>query len=145
MKRLSLVYREGVSTSNSSIGGVGLAGGHLAVAHGSAKGVHQTLLSRQFAPPTKKSLVWPVIGMVLCGSGLLGVIAAIAQPASNATSDAGAQNVMLTIALIYGGLLFLSVRAYRSRVHNNREQPRQLMKWENSFMCGRCGDLFTPG
>ena len=59
-KAASLVYQEGltnVDTATKSVG-LGVGGGHVGVGIGSGKtkGVHQTVLSKQAAPPKNNSL-----------------------------------------------------------------------------------------
>jgi hypothetical protein len=142
VKRLSLVHREGLATSSSVTGAIGFAGGHVAVGHGTTRSAHQTLLSRQFAPPHRKSMVWPWVGMVFSGFGTLSaVLGGLGDTSPNASAGRGVMGMMLAI---YVPVFLLSFRAYWNGKRHNEQYPRQLLVWDNSYMCGRCGEVFVP-
>jgi hypothetical protein len=143
VKRLSLVHREGISSSTSATGGLGFAGGHVGVVHAATKGSSQTLLSRQFAPPTPKSVLWPAIGMIIFGISVFGGVVTFFGSLGTVERDQDARLGAGMMLLIYGPLLLLSIRAYRNRTRHNEQQPKLMRQWENSFLCGRCGDVFV--
>jgi len=94
----------------------------------------QTDQSRKAAPPQKYSyfgviVIW-IIGTLL----LLWLLGWLGLPVSG--SDLEGQ------VFKYGSLIFLAWLFYKTCVHNWKIYPSLKAKWDNSFMCLRCGEIF---
>jgi hypothetical protein len=132
-KSLSLIYREGLSIINTQTttfgSAVGSGGG---VAFGSSSGTttgrQQSVLSRQAAPPARKGWILWAILVVAFGMGAVG---GMVHPGIG---------TLLAIAMVV-----FSVRmVMRARKFNVEEYPGIYQRWERSFMCNRCGEVFAP-
>jgi len=133
VRKLSLVYNEGLSTINSqsfSAGSMAGSGGGMGwgTASTATVGRQQSALSKQAAPPPRKA--WLFWGFVAGLFGLMGV-SSLAHPGISTL-------VCLGIAA-WSVRQFLSARAYNATVH-----PDLLQRWERSFLCNRCGEMFVP-
>jgi hypothetical protein len=133
VRKLSLIYNEGLSiinTQTTSFGSGVSSGGGMAFgsSSGSTTGHQQTMLSKQAAPPSKKHwILWSCFA-VFCGMmGLSGL------------SHPGIGN-------LFGiGLAVLGVRfALAGKKYNAEVLPGLFQRWEQSFMCNRCGERFVP-
>jgi hypothetical protein len=125
-----LVYREGTTLVKTKTGGLGLGlgGGHIGAGLFSAKtgGTHQTVLSNELAPPQQKK----VAGWVL--ATLLGLMMGI-NGFSTAPNTAV---VFLVVTAGCGWIAFTRIQ------WNSGTFPELLSRWENSFLCQRCGNVF---
>jgi hypothetical protein len=136
VRKLSMIYNEGLSIINtrtqSSAAGIGFSGGGVGFgsSHGSAHttGRQQTALSKQASPPAKKhTILW----------GGASVIMAIWTLTSFFPITFG--------SFILLGLTALGVRlTLKAWQFNRDEYPDMYAKWEQSFMCNRCGEVFVP-
>jgi hypothetical protein len=132
IQRLSLVYQSGTSdiqtTTRGSSTGIGFAGGGrlgvgTAVSSHKTRGTQMTELAKRAAPPAKSmAFGWVAIG----------IIAAIILSALNS-------GFLAVLALAGCGFL-----AYRGFTHNANVYPGLKSAWEQSWLCHRCGDTFTP-
>ena len=131
VRRLSLIYQEGLSTINtqsttvgSAIGGGGIG---FATASTGTTGHQQTALSKQAAPPAKKHwILWSSAAAIVA----LPTLGTLLHPGFG--------------TLVGLGLVALSVRmALSGRKYNAEVHPGVLHRWEQSFMCNRCGDVFA--
>lgn len=132
VRRLQLIYREGASTLQATTSSVGVAygGGYSSVGSGRGitTGTQQTLLSRGAAPPEKMKSGGLIVGLVI---GSLLVLGGIGNPGG---------------ALLFG-LALAGICGYRLKQamhYNGNVFPVQFKRWENSFMCNRCGERFIP-
>lgn len=132
VRKLSLIYNEGLSIINTVSHGTGAAvgsGGGMAFGSHSSHttGRQQTALSKQAAPPDKKHwILWGTVA-VICGFFAL---SSLAHPG---------------LGLLFSiGLVALAVRfALKGREYNNDVHPGLLARWEQSFLCNRCGEKFV--
>ncbi len=133
VRKLSLIYNEGLSIINTvstgTSGAVGSGGGMAFGSHSShTTGRQQTALSKQAAPPDKKHWILWSMAAAMCGFVALG---GLTHPGFG------------TLAAI--GLAVLSVRfALKGKEYNAEVLPGLLQRWEQRFMCNRCGERFVP-
>jgi hypothetical protein len=89
--------------------------------------VAQSALSRSAAPPVKKhAVLW----------SLLSVVAAVVATTTFAVGGSGPV-VVAAVAVLAAAF---AVRAAR---YNAKVYPELRRLWERSFMCTRCGDVFS--
>lgn len=138
VRRLSIIHSDGLSNIDTTTSGSSISGGDggLRAGSGTAKttGTMQTDQSRKAAPPQKYSyfgiiVIW-IIGTLLLMwfLGWLGL----------AVSGTGMQGQIFR----YGSLIFLAWLLYKTCMHNWKFYPSLKAKWDNSFMCLRCGEIF---
>ncbi len=134
VRRVSLVYREGTTMVDEQTGGVGagVARGGLGVGVFGSKtqGTHKTLLARDLAPPQVLRLSgWAAMGVL---AGLALYFGGLANPGAG---------------ILFGVLLAIPCARYlwRQKQWNQTELPKLVTRWESSFLCSRCGTVFTPG
>ncbi len=129
LRKLSLIFNEGRATVNAqrSATAVDLGGVPRATATAAATGRQQAALSKQAAPPQKKRWVaWSILAVV-CIFGALG----------NIGSPGVGTVIAIVIAVLAIGFAIIG-RRYNTEVH-----PELLRRWERSFMCNRCGEVFA--
>jgi hypothetical protein len=133
VRKLSLIYNEGLSIINTVSSGSGTAfgaGGGVAVASHTSHttGHQQTALSKQAAPPQKKHwILWS---------------AAAAMTGFYAVGSLAHPGLGLLVAI---GLTVLAVRyALAGKQFNEFQYPGLMQRWQESFMCNRCGERFVP-
>ena len=132
VRKLSMIYNEGLSIINTVSSGtaVGYGGGGTAFGSHSSHttGRQQTALSRQAAPPEKKH--WILWSSAAAISGLI-ALGGIAHPSF--------------WTLVFAGLAVWSVKkAISGKAYNADVHPGLMNRWEQSFMCNRCGETFVP-
>lgn len=141
LKKVSLAYEEGlqrVSTRTRLHGVVvGSDGPEVVVGRATTKGTHQTEISKVLAPPTKWSYLklvgWSVLVFVSIG-WIVFYVNTVAKSSSSVYS------VPLTIyAVLSTGVFLAFVLVYWK--HNHYTYPREYAKWNQSFVCGRCGTV----
>jgi len=132
VRRLSLIYQEGLSTINTQSQTMGSSFGGGGAAFGSASthttGRQQTALSKQASPPAKKhTILWSI------SAGMFGFfsLAGLAHPGVG---------TLVTIAITAASVRF----ALQAKAFNALKFPELHQRWERSFMCNRCGEVFTP-
>ncbi len=87
----------------------------------------QSVLSRYAAPPARKLVVpW--------------VLVAITATSLAVVSDAGARPGTLVMTLV---ALLASAFAVRAARYNAKSYPDLQKLWAHSFMCARCGEIFS--
>jgi RNA polymerase subunit RPABC4/transcription elongation factor Spt4 len=132
VKKLPIAYAEGLSmvNLNSSGAGIGIGSGGIGLGVGASdtRGTSQTLWSSNMAPPelNHNTEVFGVIAIVLV---LIAVCLFIT------TSFLGG-------AVIGAGAVFfwrLSNQTYKE----NYERKQEIAKWEASYVCLRCGEIFV--
>jgi len=127
VRRLSLIYEEGLShsatQSQTAFGGASFG----STASTFSTGTSQTALSRKAAPPTKRHTV--LLAML---AGFLGFC-----------TLAGLANFSFW-ALVFGGLTYLVVmKTLKAKAYNAVAFPEEHARWQRSFMCNRCGGIFA--
>ena len=137
--KVSLAYEQGLSEykGGSRSHGLSLGTGGLGLWGGRAKttGTFQTRLSARLSPPSKwsywKTLKWWLVGLII----LWFVVIAVLENSHNAKE--------ISRAFSYGidayatALVILWSLIWR---YNHRVFPKQHKRWDNSFMCRRCGE-----
>ena len=121
-KRLSVVYEQGLSNINTSsnTGGVGVGFGGL--------GVSQTALSQKAAPPAKMGYAKPLVTIFVVYAFL------------NIFDSQGANIANILAA----GWLCCSVAAIAIvSSYNAKTWPTLKAVWGSTYLCGRCGHMFT--
>jgi len=131
-----LVYREGFSALDTATSGLGLglttAGVGVGLFGGRTKGVQQTALSSDLAPPHRKVAgKWVRLGFLL---GVLIFLGAFAEPGAHSAAN-----------VVFG--LVLAIPTARSWLRisrwNDTELPKLTKQWEDSFICTRCAHVFS--
>lgn len=126
VRSCAVVWREGTSDARGAIVGGSFGGAGFQPAAASTYQQSQTLLAQQCAPPKKRgewSLVWAML-LILWGLNFLLSVWMLGIP--------------MVLLGCYGVWLFIQARAY-----NRDELPGALRKWENTFVCSRCGEFVT--
>ena len=127
VRRLSLIYEEGLSHSASQSQTAFGGGGFGTTASTFSTGTSQTALSKKAAPPTKKHTI--LLAML---AGFLGFC-----------TVAGIANFSFW-TLVFGGLTYLAVmKSLKAKAYNAMAFPEERARWERSFMCNRCGGVFA--
>ena len=141
-QRLSTVYMSGVSRFSAVTSGFGWAGGP-AGGSGRTEGTSQTQLSLFTSPPTKRSY-WPCVGLIAV-SPLLSALAAegIRRISGRAQLTFRFEDLATGSFFVLAVVAFLLLmKAFR---YNRRTLPMLLLRWNMSFICSRCGQVFIPG
>jgi hypothetical protein len=129
VRRLSLIYREGLAVVNTGTAGVAVGLGSDRVAVGGARtgGTQQSLASIGAAPPEKR----PVGGAVaMIAAGLVALLV-------GASGSAGVLVFGLVLAAL-GGMW-----AYGASHYNSSVFPGLHRRWETSYSCTRCAEVFA--
>ena len=125
VKRLSLIYRDGLSVVNTATAGAAVGRGGAAGFGAATAGTQQNLSSMGAAPPPKKSfggaLFIAFIGLLLLSTG------------GGAT--------LIGLMMLGGGGYF----AYAAIAFNRDIFPGLMRDWENTFVCQRCAHRFVHG
>lgn len=127
VQKLSMAYESGISDVNTKTKGFSLGGGGLNFGGAKTKGTSQTALSKRTAPPRKYSYVWPFI---------FGLLSAFITDVFLPTPPFVTKIVFVGVV---GGLLFRSIS------FNRNQWPSLYKIWSNSFICGKCGEIFEVG
>lgn len=131
-KKLSVLWRDGVQSINTTTTGVGLAGGHVGVGAARTQGVAQSTSSAIAAPPPRQEEK---------GMGAAILLAVVAFFAFITFSFGG-----FMIALIAGAFAGVSLNTWKGAVEYNRTvHPGLMSRWEGSYRCGRCENMYVLG
>jgi len=129
VKKLSFVYREGTTITQTNAGGAILGTGEGAVLGARVSGTRTSLLAMGAAPPMPKSNAeaWFVAAL-----GAIVLLSAVnmAQPALI---------IVGCIALAIAGTL-----AMNNNKWNKEDFPQLSERWEATFLCTRCENRFVP-
>lgn len=132
VRRLSLIYQEGlaiINTSSQTSGAAFGSGGGASFGSASTRttGTQQTALSKQAAPPVKKhTILWGI------AAGILGIM-----------TLSGLSSFSLSV-LVFAGLAVLAGRmSLKAKAYNATTFPELHARWQQSFMCNRCGETFV--
>ncbi len=135
VRKLSMIYKEGLSiiTTRTQSAGSGMAVGGGGVAFGSGRGSatttgkQQTALSKEASPPGKKHAILWSIAAVIMGIWTLSSFFPIS----------------LGSLLLLGATVLAGRFALKGFQWNKEEYPGLYARWEQSFMCNRCGEVFV--
>jgi len=144
--KCSAVYASGTTAIETKTSGMGVGlsrGGFVpVVGGGTTRGVQQTQLAAQLAPPAKEPTVKQFFGGTFFLAPLLGVIVAIVVGLISDWSEPAVVGTFLVVAALIAILnVAATVRMYRE---NRDEWPKLYAEWERKWYCGRCGETFTP-
>lgn len=127
VRRLSLIFREGLAVVNTGTTGVGMGGDGIAVGGARTGGTQQSLASIGAAPPEKRPMGGPVAM----------IAAALVALLVGASGSAGALFFGVVLAVL-GGMW-----AYGSSHYNSQVFPALHGQWERSYSCTRCAEVFA--
>jgi hypothetical protein len=137
--KVSLAYEQGLSEYKGrsrshglslGTGGLGLWGGR-----GKTRGAFQTRLSARLSPPGKRSY-WKTFKCWLAGLIVLWFVEiAVLENAHNAKEISRAFSYGMDAYAAALVILWLLIWRYNHRVF-----PSQRKRWDDSFMCRRCGE-----
>jgi len=124
-QRLEVIFDGGTqsiktksNTTGAGFGGAFGVGGAVT----STSGTSQSTLAQKAAPPAKKSLKWPIFG-ILSGLG---------------SFTYGGFGILLGLILIGVSIHFgLKVKRF-----NSTEWPGLYQHWSESWMCHKCGNIY---
>ncbi|APC96479.1 hypothetical protein [Francisella frigiditurris] len=126
-QRLEVIYEDGTQHihTKSKTAGTSLFNpiGGLFGAKTTTKGVSMSSAAKKAAPPIKKSFGWPIIMIIagiICFNGTIGVI------------------LIGLLLIASGGFL-----GYKNFKYNSEIFPPLYSNWLNSWMCNKCGSIFT--
>ncbi len=146
-QKLSAIYEAGTATiqTGSTHLGVGLTGDGFVPVLGSSStsGVQQSELAKRAAPPGKKGIGCGEIGAVLVAPPLLGLLAVFLcfVIGWDSAADWVCPGVSgIGFVLLLTGLVVAGREAAR---YNATEWPSLQSKWERSWYCHRCAQMFT--
>lgn len=127
VRRLGLIYREGLAVVNTGTAGVGMGGDGMAVGGARTGGTQQSLASIGAAPPEKRPM----------GAAIAMIMAGLVALLVGASGSAGALVFGLVLAAA-GGMW-----AYGSSHYNSTVFPALHRRWETSYSCTRCAEVFV--
>jgi hypothetical protein len=145
MKKASLAYQEGVYRVDTKTRLrallFGSGGPIVIVGKAVTQGVHETELSRRLRPPMKWSYLKLLSWTVVIFFTVLIVYVHSVMESSTKVSVLPAELGMFGVATGFLLLLFLVWR------HNHLAYPRRFAKWNDSWLCERCGGVSSqrPG
>lgn len=127
VRRLSLIFREGLAVVNTGTAGVGMGTDRVAVGGAKTSSTRQSLASLGAAPPEKRSM----------GGAIAMVVAGLVALMVGASGSAGALVFGLVLAAAGG------TWAYGSSSYNSNVFPGLHRRWETSYSCTRCAEVFV--
>ena len=141
LKKVSLAHEEGLfrSEGRTRLRAVVVSGSgpDWVVGRATTQGTHQSALSRKFSPPVKWSYLkivgWSVL-VFLCAGWLVFYVNTVT---TNATTVSSAP---LTLFALISGSMFVLLLFIAWR-HNHSTYPRKYARWNQSFICERCGTV----
>jgi hypothetical protein len=137
LKKVSLAYEQGLfhTKARSRLRGflLGDNGPSLFAGHVVTQGTHQSQLSVRLRPPVQWSY-----GKLILWSALLSFVLLVGYIHSVMGSPAPASSLGVVGYLVLFPVTFLFCLFLVWR-HNTFFHPRELERWNRSFLCGRCG------
>jgi hypothetical protein len=137
VKKVSLAHEEGLfqTTARSRLRGflLGENGPNLVVGRAITQGTHQSQLSVRLRPPAKWSYAKLILWSALFSLGLMVVYIRSVMASATPASSVGVISCLVLFPVVFLFCLFLVWR------HNTFFYPRQLERWNRSFLCNRCG------
>jgi hypothetical protein len=107
--------------------------GDVAMGHGVTRAIHESELSVRLRPPAKWSYGRLIRWSALISLGLLIAYIHSVMGSSTPASSLGVVSYLVLFPLILLFCLFLVWK------HNSFFYPRELKRWNGSFICRRCG------
>lgn len=127
-QRLEVIYDSGTHDINtkSNSTGIGFGGGGIGFGLGKTKtrGTSQSGLAQKASPPSKKKIKVQVISILI---GLL------------LLSSHAVQNKMFGGVIMLVGAFFI----YKKVSYNSKIFPGLYQSWLNSWLCTKCGNIFS--
>ena len=153
-KKLSIIYSDGlsnVSTSMNSVGTFNTIGRQKITTNGTVSGIQQTDASRRASPPFVPPLVSRSAdnaASLFLGGGVVIVLIGVMANISGAKSG----TIFLMVIAMFVALFFIArsstvpptqkdIELYEVE---NKDKLEAYRKWENTFLCGSCGNRFIP-
>ena len=137
LKKVSLAYQEGlfhVDTRTRMLGFLFASGGpDVMVGRATTRGVQQSALSKNLAPPTK----WSYLKLILW-SAAISFVALVAYIRVVMTSPPPVSSLPVRIYCVVAPLVFLVLFISIWR-HNHSIYGRKYSRWNGSYVCMRCG------
>jgi len=130
-KKTSLVYAAGIHESRGWFLGL-LLGGADGALLGRYRGTSQSRLSRLLNPPRRLPYVAPIV------LWLIGFFILMSFDAQGKLSW-----VMAVLSVAY--VLLLPAYLLGSLIYNLFIRPKKFKRWQQRFMCQRCGATVEPG
>lgn len=141
VRKVSMVYENGVQKTRSRtlFGGglLSLFGPALGVGGAVTRGRNTTLQAERLAPP-QKAHPFLMAFLIFLAMGLFGGMPMVILHFMFGKVGTAIGSFIYLI-LIFGLPIFVIVQGLK----NNHRLPAQLEKWNNLFICERCGDVFT--
>ena len=128
-QRLEVVFDQGVSHTTTR-GSVRKTFSVLPTAQVNTKSVSISRSARKAAPPISKSIAGPLI---VVGIGLLMVLSSISS-----ISTLWILTIIGLVAIAGGVQIFR-----KNQDFNKNEFPSIFEKWQQSWMCNKCGNIFA--
>jgi len=147
IKSLRLVWEAG--TAGTTTAGIGMAGtlsrhGETGLGVLVSKSTQQSLLGQKASPPPMKPVgcasFLAIIGlMMLIGSccvlsGSLGELRTVPDEVQRLSAAAIPVGVVLLFVCVPFSIIAI--------VYNSKEYPKHMRRWERSYLCNRCGNIF---
>ncbi len=131
---LSVLFDQGtthVQTKSTSVG-VGLgSNGSVGIggATGTTHGTHQNVSAQKAAPPSPKNVAGWIGTTILAALPVLGIFEGTLKG--------------FISGLIFGVITYFCIKKVRSLIeYNKTEFPLEYARWQRSFSCMRCGNVF---
>jgi len=133
-----MIYQSG--TSVGSVSGIGIDGdGGFGLASG--RGVSHTLLARKAAPPSSP-IFYLVLGFIFIVGGFFATFTGASYTVLYFSVTLWAPLIGFCLAVAVGVLAFKVI--YDGYKKHQAEYEIQADRWENSWMCLRCGYSWMP-
>src|SRR5882724_11690684 len=137
LKNVSLAYQEGTYhiDTQSRMRGLLFAGGGpgILVGRTSTRGSQQSALSKRLSPPTKRSYV-----KLVMWAGVVTLIFLVLYVQHVMSSPVPASSLPVKIYVVFAPLVLLFLLGLVWR-HNHSAFQQKYAKWNESFICERCG------
>jgi hypothetical protein len=134
---LQMVFDEGTQHLDGRQTGVGVgyspgSGMGVGVGGGKIKGTTRSVLAQKAAPPQKKQLT---AGVIVAVVGFFVFIVGV----SSGSGGGIAAGLIIGILIMAGGIYL----AYIASQYNKNEWPALYQQWQKSWMCRKCGNIFS--
>ena len=139
LKKVSLAYQEGTYhiDARSRMRGLLFAGGGpgIVVGRTATRGSQQSALSKRLCPPSK----WAYLKLVVC-SGVVTLIALVVYVQHVMSSPVPASSLPVKLYVMFAPVVLLLLVGIVWR-HNHSTYEQKYARWNESFMCERCGTV----
>ena len=127
-----MAFESGTSTSETTTSGVGvgMAGGKLGlgIGGGTTRATNMSLTAQKVAPPQLQNLTWAN------GLAVIGVLVL-----ANGVTSMSLEAILIGIVIFSPGAYMI----YSKRKWNKETYPQLLAQWQKSWLCHKCGNVFT--